>query len=574
MRILLGYVVGTGDPVYLEDGHTVITGMTQLSGKTTGVEALVARGDVVAVTFLTKRGEKGFRNQREIQPYFREQKKGNLIDWQYVEAIVEATMGEKMKIERSFIIDCCNGSPRRGIDPAKSLEEVYANFKTAQKDATRGLDISIFTNLAAYFEIILPQIRKYDFASKLNLVKGFNVMNLIGMENEMQQLVIESTISYILNNLKDTVIVLPEAHKFIPQGLKTPVKKTALLFAREGATNRNYMWIDTQETTSVSKAILKQCSNWIMGYQQEKNEVANVRENIGRRKISEEMIMNLKLGHFIASLHQKIYHVYILPAGIEEEVGRAVAMGKISVQEVKAGLEMRESKIIIKEPKSELRRVKPEINGRFPTSQEHMKLQTELGEANRKLVENEEEYERNLQTLRKEKSDLEITVENIGLDLQGAERANKELHKENEDQAARIEEQDAEVSTFTAFKVLLAQIIGPQLELPGISEEELEDMRKQIEELKKIPRARRAPTEGDTGIAWVDIWLPKVGAAEEKILRFMAQKFPMKMSRSDIAIGVGLTAKGGYFSAGFNKLRKNRLIVADGNNWKLAEGPP
>ena len=575
MRILLGYVVKTGDPVYLEDGHTVITGMTQLSGKTTGVEALVARGDVVAVTFLTKRGEKGFRNQREIQPYFREQKKGNLIDWQYVEAIVEATMGEKMKIERSFIIDCCNGSPRRSLEPAKSLEEVYANFKTAQKDSTRGLDISIFTNLAAYFEIILPQIRKYDFASKLNLAKGFNVMNLIGMENEMQQLVIESTISYILNNLKDTVIVLPEAHKFIPQGLKTPVKKTALLFAREGATNRNYMWIDTQETTSVAKAILKQCSNWIMGYQQEKNEVANVRENIGRRKISEEDIMNLKLGHFIASLHQKIYHVYILPAGIEEEVGRAVAMEKISVQEVRAGLEMRESKLIIKEPEPELKRVRP-INGRFPTSQEHMKLQTELGEANRKLVEDEEEYERNLQTLKKEKSDLEIKVQIQTEVLQSAEKVNKDLLRMQQNQKARIEELEEELSTFTAFKVLLAQIIGPQLELPQASEEVLANMQKQIEELKKIPRTRmrRATVEGDTGIAWVDIWLPKVGAAEEKILRFMAQKFPMKMTKSEIAIGIGLTAKGGYFSAGFNKLRKNRLIVADGDDWKLAEGPP
>ena len=101
-------------------------------------------------------------------------------------------------------------------------------------------------------------------------------------------------------------------------------------------------------------------------------------------------------------------------------------------------------------------------------------------------------------------------------------------------------------------------------------------MQKQIDELKKIPRARvrRASVKGDTGIAWVDIWLPKVGAAEEKILRFMAAKFPMKMTKSEIAIGIGLTAKGGYFSAGFNKLRKNRLIVADGNSWKLAEGPP
>lgn len=585
--------------------------MTQLSGKTTGVEALVARGDVVAVTFLTKRGEKGFRNQREIQPYFREQKKGNLIDWQYVEAIVEATMGEKMKIERSFIIDCCNGSPRRGVEPATSLEEVYANFKAAQEDSTRGLDISIFTNLAAYFDIILPQIRKYDFASKLNLVKGFNVMNLIGMENEMQQLVIESTISYILNNLKDTVIVLPEAHKFIPQGLKTPVKKTALLYAREGATNRNYMWIDTQETTSVSKAILKQCSNWIMGYQQEKNEVANVRENIGRRKISEEMIMSLQLGHFIASLHQKIYHVYILPAGIEEEVGRAVAMGKISVQEVRDGLEMRESKIIIKEPEPEERRkvrseVSSELNGRFPTSQEYMKIRTELGEANRKVLEQEEELavakielQRTVEKLEAKAQGLQDEVDELAVKAEGIVAQNKQLKtqikekdwaidnlkKDLEIERGAHEELRGEHERFVAFDNALKILIDPYIErflqdstLPEIllNIENKDSIRGIVrEELQKMtPRARARITSGDTGIAWVDIWLSKVGAAEEKILRFMAAKFPMKMTKSEIAIGVGLTAKGGYFSAGFNKLRKNRLIVADGDDWKLSEGPP
>ena len=70
MKILLGFEVGTGKEVFLEDGHTVVTGMTQLSGKTTALEGLVERGGVTAIAVLTQRGEKGFRNQREIQPYF------------------------------------------------------------------------------------------------------------------------------------------------------------------------------------------------------------------------------------------------------------------------------------------------------------------------------------------------------------------------------------------------------------------------------------------------------------------------------------------------------------------------
>lgn len=348
-KILLGFEVGTAEKVYLTPAHTVVTGMTQLSGKTTCLEALVQRGDITAVAFLTKRGESGFQNQREIQPYFKEQKRGALIDWQYVEAILEATMGEKMKFERSWIIDMCQGKAARrrddiSIPPAHSLQEVYVNIQTAQASpATRGLDLSVYTNLAAYFDIILPEIAKYRFADKLTLEKGFNVLNLVGMANEMQQLIIESVLSYIMAHLKNVVVVLPEAHKFIPQGSKTPVKNTALRFIKEGAVLGNLLWIDTQETTSVDKAILKQCSNWIMGYQQEKNEVANVRENVGK-VIKEEQITSLKLGHFMALIQQRLFHVYVLPAGISESMGKEVAMGRERPQLVKDILEANRKK--------------------------------------------------------------------------------------------------------------------------------------------------------------------------------------------------------------------------------------
>ena len=205
VKILLGFEVGTGKEVYMENHHGVVTGMTQLSGKTTTLEALVDRGNVKAIAFLTKRGEGGFRNQREIPAYFREQKKGTLIDWQYVSAILEATMSERMKFERSWIIKACHG--------AKDLQEVYDNIKTGQQDAKRALDESVYTNLAAYFEIILPEIHKYQFANSINITKGFNVMNLIGVKDEMQQLIIESVLSYVLQKERNTVVIIPEAHK-------------------------------------------------------------------------------------------------------------------------------------------------------------------------------------------------------------------------------------------------------------------------------------------------------------------------------------------------------------------------
>ncbi len=582
MRILLGFEVGTGDEVYLEDGQTVVTGMTQLSGKTTCLEALVERGKVTAVAFLTKRGESGFRNQREIPPYFKEQKKGTLIDWQYVSAILEAVMSEKMKLERSFIINACKG--------AHSLQEVYENIQDMKSKARRGFDESVYTNLEAYFEIILPEIAKYDFADKLKLRKGFNVLNLIGMAEEMQQLVIESVLSYVYEKMEKVVVVIPEAHKFVPQGLKTPVKGTALRLIKEGAGIGNYMFIDTQETTSTDKALLKQCSNWIMGYQQEKNEVKNVRENIGRRKISDEDIMSLKLGHFIASLRQKIYHVYVLPAGIDPEVGRAVAMGKIPVEDVKQTLMLERGEYVAREQeaKVEVRPAKDELvlgMGPDELADTVGKLRTELGEANRKLLDMEEKLHHAKVGLQKTVEKLEIKaqglldeVSELELRVEGIAAQNEQLQKDKNNLMETVERQAEELSQFTAFKILLAGIIGPYLEFPPqISNEEMEKIRKDIAELKRpVARRRRASTEEDsTGIEWVDIWLQKLSGAGQKILRFMAGKYPLQMTKSEIAIGIGLTASGGYFNGAFNKLKKNRLIVAvDDRNFKLAEGPP
>ncbi len=586
MKILLGYEVGTGVEVYLEDGQTVVTGMTQLSGKTTCLEALVTRGKITAVAFLTKRGESGFRNQREIRPYFKEQKRGELIDWQYVEAILEATMGEKMKIERSFIINCCNGSARWKVPPAKNLEDVYNNFKAAQKIASRGLDQSIYTNLAAYFEIILPQIKKYKFATKLNLRKGFNVLNLIGMEEEMQQLVIESVLSYVYEKMENVVIVIPEAHKFIPQGLKTPVKGTALRLIKEGAGIGNFMWIDTQDTTSTDKALLKQCSNWIMGYQQERNEVKNVRENIGRKKITEEDIMSLKLGHFIASLHQKIYHVYVLPAGIDPEIGRDVAMGKIPVKTVREMLRQEGGdKFVFMDDE--------------PVSEDPGKVQLIRTHAPPEDIDPEEvvELRRTVDGLEVRCQFLQDEVNELTLKTEGIVARNKqfeektreahktiitqrkellELQKDRDHLMQTIERQGEELSQFKAFQILLARIISPYIEIPDITEEQFKAMEKQIEDLKKIPKAsRRVSSPGDTGIAWIDIWLLKLGPAEKKILIFMASRFPMKMTKAEIATGCGLTTTGGYFNGAFNKLRRNKLIIEEGKNtWKLAEVPP
>src|SRR3990167_7597963 len=102
MNIHLGYEVGTGNKVEIPLRHLAVTGQTQLSGKTTTLEALISRSGLRAVAFVTKRAESGFQNAHTIPPYFRER-----ADWQFVRSILEATMRQGMKFQTSWIVKLC-----------------------------------------------------------------------------------------------------------------------------------------------------------------------------------------------------------------------------------------------------------------------------------------------------------------------------------------------------------------------------------------------------------------------------------------------------------------------------------
>src|ERR1700730_13204641 len=131
--IHLGYELVTGKEVSIPLRHLAVTGQTQEAGKTTTLEALISRSKLRALTFITKRGEGAFQDAPRIPAYFRER-----ADWQYVAAILEATLHEKLKFERSWIMKVCKG--------AQSLADVQRNIERDLKTA-RGLNESVLTTL-------------------------------------------------------------------------------------------------------------------------------------------------------------------------------------------------------------------------------------------------------------------------------------------------------------------------------------------------------------------------------------------------------------------------------------------
>ena len=311
----LGFEIGTGAPVAIPLRHMVVTGQTQEAGKTTTLEALIARSGVKAVAFITKRGEGSFTDARIIAPYFREQ-----ADWQFVASILEASRGEKLKFERAWIIRASKG--------ARTLADVHRNVRKALESA-KGLSADVYLTLDAYLEAVVPQIDRVRWAPRVDLAPGVSAMDLTALNVEMQHLVIRSTLDWVLNHEEDTVVVVPEAWKFIPQGRGTPVKLGAEAYIRQAAGLRNYLWLDSQDIAGVEKMILKSVPVWILGVQRESNEVKRTLDQIpaGIKKPKPEAVATLGLGEFYACHGSHITKVYAQPAWMGDDEARAIALG-------------------------------------------------------------------------------------------------------------------------------------------------------------------------------------------------------------------------------------------------------
>jgi hypothetical protein len=321
--LALGYSVPDGEPVLIPLGHMAVTGQTQSAGKTTTLEALATRSGRRVLAFVTKRGEAAFASHaRRVPIYFAER-----ADWQFVQAILEATMRERLKFERGWII--------RASEGARTLADVQRNVQTLSTKA-KGLSADIYLQLNAYLDIVVPQIADLPLtvgsglACWEPLAIGPNVMDLSDYSMEMQSLIIAACLEHIYEVEEDTITIIPEAWEFVPRSRKSPVSYAAEALIRKGGTLRNFLWIDSQDLAGVHTPILKNIHVWLLGVQREINEIkrtlAHVHGVVAKPK--PDMIASLGLGQFIACYGTHATTTYVRPNWITEAAARRVARGE------------------------------------------------------------------------------------------------------------------------------------------------------------------------------------------------------------------------------------------------------
>lgn len=316
----LGFAVGTGATVEVPLRHLAITGQTQLAGKTTALEALVARSGRSAIAFKTKRGEGSFADARVIPPVFRER-----ADWQFVASVLEATLHEKLKFERSWIMRACKG--------AFTLADVQRNVEELMKTA-KGLSADVYLQLHHYLEIVVPQIAGLSIRTReaALLGSGLAVMDLTSYSTEVQALIIRSTIEWVHERATKTLVIVPEAWEFVPQNRGSPVLLAAEQLVRKGASLGNFLWLDSQDIAGVHKNILRQVGVWLLGVQRERNEVRRTLDHIpgGIKKPGIDDVMSLGVGEFYVCFDRVAVRAYAQPRWMDKSTASGVALGVLN----------------------------------------------------------------------------------------------------------------------------------------------------------------------------------------------------------------------------------------------------
>ena len=320
-EIVLGFAIPSGEEVRIEPTHMVVTGVTNKSGKTTLLEGLASRAKGLRfLVFKSKSGEQVFGEDivaRKLKPFLQERS-----DWRYMKQLLESSEKQKLKFETWHILQAARDT--------KSIDGFYRNCLDLARDARREMDKQIFEVLGEYTKTLADELEHIEFTRTFpGLHQGINVMDLTGIEDDdIQSIIIRSTLEYALKKEKNLIIVIPELWKFSPQGRNNPVKEALQSLVRQGATKSVFIWADSQDMSGTDKIPLKQCYTWILGLQTEINEAEHTLEQINLRKKPEaHEVKSLGLGEFFLSTPKGSQKFYAWPRWMPREHAIEIAKG-------------------------------------------------------------------------------------------------------------------------------------------------------------------------------------------------------------------------------------------------------
>lgn len=331
--LFLGYEVGTGKPVEVEIFHMLVTGQTQKSGKTTCLKALatqvVQKGYKVLI-LDTKTQIQDYEGFGEQIPVCVEQTTDALILRDLLESINTRAISKLQATLTTLASDTSTFD--EVLEKAIQMRET-PKLSSFKKDA-----LIILVDL---LKRLIATTKRVETTSELILPYDINRMTINEFAIEGQQLIANTVFKQVLKKFKRVVVILDEAHKFLPQKRSSPCKTKVQSFVTQSAITECFLWESTQFLAPTDKDAMKAMPIKLLGKQDHSTEVEHalslIPGTIGKTRgdITKDTLMTLKIGHFIL-VHDdgEVTQVYVQPPDADPDDCIKVAKGLMGPKDI------------------------------------------------------------------------------------------------------------------------------------------------------------------------------------------------------------------------------------------------
>lgn len=320
--LFVGLELDTGKEVEIPIFHTLTTGQTQLSGKTTVektlAEQLAEKGYKVLI-FDTKENLEDYSGfGREISVCLREST-DPLVLLPLLESIFQRRLPTGYY---SVLSEVSSGT--------QCFEEVIDKSKSMEKTSKSGWKKGACRTLYDLLERLQRQLDKVRTVPQLELPYSINRMVLNYFPRESQQLFIRNAFEDILKyHNKMTIVMLDEFSKFAPQRWGSACLPAIQDVITQTAITKTFCYLAAQFLATTNKDPLKACAVRLLGTQDHKTEAKHTIDLIPFRDVAtEDDIMKLPVGHFIVTTKKWAKRIYFVPKGVPMKIARQVALRK------------------------------------------------------------------------------------------------------------------------------------------------------------------------------------------------------------------------------------------------------
>jgi hypothetical protein len=402
--LLVGFELDSGEEVKVPIFHTLYTGQTQLSGKSTAEKAnakqLAEMGYKILV-FDSKENYEDYQGFGHEIPVCLRESTDPLVLLPLLESVFERRLPTGYF---SVLADLSSNT--------KTFEEVIRKAQDREKSARSGWVQGVCRTLWELLERLENQLNKIETVSSLELPYDINRMVLNQFPQASQQLFIKNAFEDILHiHNKKTIPMLDECHKFLPQRWGSACARAIQDAITQLAITDSYVHLATQYLAPTNKDPLKACAVRLLGTQDHKTEAVHTLDLIPFRGVAtEDDIMTLPIGHFYVTTKKWVKLTYFVPDGVSKEIGREVALRKKTSEWVRDNC-LKPSQLLEGANEEMYKAKSEELAKRLEEEkQRREKVEKELTEAVERVLDGNRNLSKTLENTKKEAELLHHTI--------------------------------------------------------------------------------------------------------------------------------------------------------------------